>query len=392
MGLVAASCAEANSLGDGRDAGPSIVGFTPPDGGDGGDPFDAGETTLMCASNKCMGTFTTCPGSAFLCDTDLANDLNNCGRCGFTCSTNDPYNVVKFTCSEGKCVSAGCGLNPLGLQLADCDGFLDNGCEVTLGESPDNCGACGDKCAQGENCIFDYSTYTGHCGCAPPLLDCSNGARCTDPRNDDANCGACGNVCRPPAGKTAPPKSHFGCSKSECGHLKCDEAAPFYRFADCNKDLESGPTSDGCEVDILAPNDDHCGACNNKCKDGQHCFFDRMSGPICECPTGQRFCEERGTCIDTSSDPKNCGGCNVVCPGPTNPAVQHGGPTCRSGQCGIECEEGFADCNGDINDGCEVELRVDPKNCGGCGVICDGVALQPCVGGKCAVEPCGGPR
>lgn len=395
VALAAAACAESNSLGDGRDAEappPNTGGFTTPDaGGDAGtDLSEAGPTTLMCASNKCTGTFATCPNSANLCDTDLANDVNNCGRCGFACG--DGVSGLKFNCSEGTCQPAGCGFNAVGVPLGDCDGFLDNGCEITLGTTTEHCAACGDKCAPGVACIFDNKTYRGTCGCAAPLLDCSGGAKCTDPRIDDANCGTCGTVCEPPEGLTAPPHSHYGCGNSECGKLKCDQAPPYYNFTDCNNDIKLGAASDGCEVDLARPDNDNCGACNNKCKDGQQCFFDQMRGPICECPAGTRFCSEQSTCIDTSADPNNCGGCSLACPTPAEPVLFHATATCRSGQCGTECQEGWADCNGDMRDGCEVDLSKDPDHCGECGVSCDHSILQPCVGGKCAVEPCGGPK
>jgi hypothetical protein len=50
--------------------------------------------------------------------------------------------------------------------------------------------------------------------------------------------------------------------------------------------------------------------------------------------------------------------------------------------------EGRADCNGNLEDSCEVKIDSDPYNCGACGVVCDAVAGQACVHGRCAVEPC----
>lgn len=62
-----------------------------------------------------------------------------------------------------------------------------------------------------------------------------------------------------------------------------------------------------------------------------------------------------------------------------------GAGMCVAGQCeGGGCMAGFADCNGDPGDGCEVELGTD-ANCGGCGDACSGGAhaTASCSGGAC---------
>jgi hypothetical protein len=50
--------------------------------------------------------------------------------------------------------------------------------------------------------------------------------------------------------------------------------------------------------------------------------------------------------------------------------------------CNGVCNAGFADCNGNRQlDGCEVDTRTDPNNCGSCGTLCG--ASKMCVNGKC---------
>ncbi len=88
----------------------------------------------------------------------------------------------------------------------------------------------------------------------------------------------------------------------------------------------------------------NCGACGNGCGGGACCF---------------------GTCIDTSSDPNNCGGCQVVCPQ---------GTTCSNGTC--SCPSGTTSCNGAC-----VDVSSDPSNCGDCGKVCPSGAV--CTGGTC---------
>jgi hypothetical protein len=55
------------------------------------------------------------------------------------------------------------------------------------------------------------------------------------------------------------------------------------------------------------------------------------------------------------------------------------------------CSATSADCDGDLTNGCEVNIGADPTNCGACGSICvfDNAAAV-CVGGSCAIESCSG--
>jgi hypothetical protein len=61
--------------------------------------------------------------------------------------------------------------------------------------------------------------------------------------------------------------------------------------------------------------------------------------------------------------------------------------TCQS-DCSIVCNPGFADCNGDVTDGCEASLN-DPSTCGTCDNDCVGCNGQDavCNGGTCGGTP-----
>ncbi len=62
-----------------------------------------------------------------------------------------------------------------------------------------------------------------------------------------------------------------------------------------------------------------------------------------------------------------------------------GAGTCVDGECINEgCPDGFADCNGDMNDGCEVALGTD-SDCAGCGDSCAAGehATGSCSAGEC---------
>jgi alpha-tubulin suppressor-like RCC1 family protein len=79
-----------------------------------------------------------------------------------------------------------------------------------------------------------------------------------------------------------------------------------------------------------------------------------------------------GACVDTSSDPNNCGTCGNVC---TTSDPNATGASCDGGgQCQPNCNAPFVAC-GTV---C-VNEQTDPNNCGGCGQVCSG----SCVAGTC---------
>ncbi|MBN9160130.1 MAG: hypothetical protein BGO98_34625 [Myxococcales bacterium 68-20] len=340
-------------------------------------PDSTFELTSYCPSSQCSTGLTTCPNSRFPCDVDLRSDSRNCGSCGFTCPS--AANGAVFECAEGKCQMT-CTNSPPRL---DCNGIVDDGCEVTA-DTNENCGQCGATCTDPESpCLTRKGLQ--RCGCPTPEIACKTGIgfACVDATGDDANCGACGNVCDPTnGGAPSYANAYYGCRGSSCGHLKCE---PFW--ADCNANAKT----DGCETFLLS--DQNCGGCGNTCPAGMGCYLNIKSFQIeCMCPPGKTLCEIvpgfAATCVDITSDPQNCGGCGVTCSGSDSPSHDYMFPSCRSGSCETRCEMGRADCNGNDEDGCEIDTNSDPRNCGACGHACDEVVGQACIGGRCAVEPC----
>jgi hypothetical protein len=133
-----------------------------------------------------------------------------------------------------------------------------------------------------------------------------------------------------------------------------------------------------------------CDGCSGKpdgapCDDGNSCTADDkcinavcVGTPIANCcPQGQTLC---GTiCINTTSDPNNCGQCGNVCSQGPNATAG-----CVNSACTLSCFSGFANCDGNTSNGCEIHLSTDVLNCGGCGNVCPpGPHGALCSGGSC---------
>jgi hypothetical protein len=78
-------------------------------------------------------------------------------------------------------------------------------------------------------------------------------------------------------------------------------------------------------------------------------------------------------CAETYHDVDNCGVCGTVCP--EYNATER---KCVNGKCSNPCISGYYDCNKNIADGCESDLK-DKENCGSCGHSCE----LGCMNGQC---------
>jgi hypothetical protein len=310
-------------------------------------------TGLSCCNNQCVDTKTT---------------VEHCGSCGNFCS--DQTNSTSV-CTAGQCaVSCTPG-------YADCDLLIGNGCEVDTADDPQNCSACG------KVCLFanaDPGCSMGACTiamCNPSFADCNNKIDdgCEANLGTDAeNCTMCGKAC------FTLPNSTAQCLAGDCSLGPCITG-----FDDCNLD-----PVDGCEINLL--NDvTHCGSCATVCQPLPH-TTSACNGGACGvgvCDAGYADCDLSvwsgcETVLDT--DVNNCSMCGKQCA-----LVPHGFPKCEGGACAIGgCDAGYADCNGNPADGCEVNLANDAANCGACTNACSMVANgKPiCSGFACGLGTC----
>lgn len=77
--------------------------------------------------------------------------------------------------------------------------------------------------------------------------------------------------------------------------------------------------------------------------------------------------------FDRDTDLENCGVCGRACV-----SGDRGTPACRAGACAVDCDPGFADCDGDLTNGCEASLSA-ASTCGRCDRDCTTGAAPLCL-------------
>ena len=292
--------------------------------------------------------------------TQLSTDNNNCGSCG---------NVCNFSNASSSCISGICSLN-CNAGFANCDNIKTNGCEVNITNNVFNCGGCGVACATfpnstGPSCV---GSACGIGGCNTGFANCdnitSNGCE-VNLTNNVNNCGSCGNIC-------SFANASANCISSTCGIGSCNAG-----FANCD-----GLSSNGCEINTTN-NVNNCGSCGIACPTGPNVAFVSCNASTCgiTCNAGYANCDglnSNGCEINLTNNVNNCGSCGLVCfTGPNVSAV-----SCNASTCGIAaCNAGFANCDGNLANGCEINTNTNHNNCGSCGHVCSGV--QTCTGGVC---------
>lgn len=284
------------------------------------------------------------------------------------------------TCSSGICWNQSC-------CTPDPDDVTCNG---ACGSQTNNCGQpvdCGSCCAEsGASCGGDGDCCQGYCifgVCQDDLLTLDDSCDTDDHCDTGACCTVCVDLNNDSDNCGSCEYACFGdnatmyCAGGTCQIDSCDSG-----FADCDND----PTN-GCETNI--DNDgNNCGTCNNACSganatmycDGGECAIDYCDGGYADCDNDPR----NGCEVDLNNDGNNCGGCNNVCIGDN--ATMY----CDGGTCGVNfCDGGYDDCDRDPSNGCEVNLNNDSQNCGSCGNVCALLnATATCVGGQCQVDTC----
>ncbi len=101
------------------------------------------------------------------------------------------------------------------------------------------------------------------------------------------------------------------------------------------------------------------------------------------CNAGFADCDgnaANGCEVSLGSNVSHCGACNNRCPS------DGGAPGCVAGGCTLTCSAGRGDCDGSSANGCETNTASNNSHCGVCGRVCG--AGQTCSSGVCAATTC----
>ena len=320
-----------------------------------------GDLTNVCVKSVCNGV-----------SINLYTDNDNCGTCGYTCSSKGEG----YTCVNGMCVSA------------DKSKVLCKGEFINPENDPRYCGAKGD-CSDTDRTSMDYKGMV--CEGATPL--CSNGrcanacvggqivceGRCVDPQTDMNFCGATGNCKDENAGEKCT-DGRF-CSGALCA-TSCQEG--LFLCDDKCVDGTSNPYYCGVTSDCTEANN------GTKCEDTQVCVSGKCEYNSCKEPETLCSTTAGNRCINIQSDDAdNCGSCGYKCS--EHPVANATANGCAKGVCQYICinnTENVGSDNTAANIRC-VDTSTDVNNCGEKGKQCD--PGQVCVNSKCVQNSCTNP-
>src|SRR5579871_3660204 len=287
-----------------------------------------------------------------------------------TCS---PQCAPGYQCQSGVCVPGG------GIDMAVPDGG-GNCTPACAGLTPfcnggGHCVGCtmDAQCPNGHYCkVVSATSATCVIGCMSDdrcgggTGKCCNGG-CADTATDPANCGQCAKAC-------SAANQQSTCAGGQCQPGACDAG-----WGDCD-----GNPANGCEANLhIDPN--NCTACgmkcafphaNSSCADG--CYISACVFGFDNCDNDMN--DANGCETSVLTDANNCGACGQLCKGLPNATAN-----CAAGNCVLGmCNMGFADCDMNPMNGCEVNFLSDPKNCGACGNVCP-MNLPGCTMGACSL-------
>ncbi len=283
----------------------------------------------------------------------------------------------------------------------DADGFGDNSntliaCQQPLGyvASGGDCNDANLNIRPGANEICN-NTIDDDCdgqvdeGCCPEGTDfCFS--ECVDLLTSLTNCGSCGNICSYPNAITA-------CNAGVCQLVGCQSGwsnADGNPLNGCEFDLSTPITSDaGPDQTVFCSTSTSLAANIAAPAIGAWSIISGIGGTIAApSSASSSFSGQVGNTyvlrwsvnngVNTVSD-------DVQISFNTCPAVPNGTNTCVNGVCVLTCSSNFANCDGNSANGCEVDLRTSVLNCGACGQTGTFPNAQAaCVNGLLTIATC----
>jgi len=301
-------------------------------------------STCMSSACVCTAPYIDCSGDGAGCGT-RGDTTSNCRTCGTTCSDGNG-------CTDDSCsFSSGCVFTN---NTASCND--SNACTSGDRCSGGSCSGTAITCSDGNVCTNDSCNPATGCVFTNNTIACNDGSACT--MGDQCSGGTCsgtmitcmdGNVC---TNDSCNPAS--GCvftnNTAACNDGDMCTMADRCSGGSCSGTAISCGDGNPCTDDSCNPGTG-CVNTNNTdpCNDGNACTTsDQCSGGSCS-----------GTAVTCSVSGASCVGGSCRCGGA-------GGDVCTSGECcGSSC----------------VDTDSDPMNCGGCGNACG--LNERCGSGVC---------
>lgn len=257
-----------------------------------------------------------------------------------------------------------------------CDADPANGCETNTQTSNDHCGGCNIPCdpVNGSGQCVNGQCELADCDAYFASCDMNPANGCETPLLSDVN--NCGG-CGLSCMKA---NTDSFCNGGNCNIIGCQN-----NHADCNLSA-----ADGCETN-LANDMSHCGGCNLACdlpNAAESCVPSAVTGlGVCQlgaCNTGFANCNLNpadGCEINTTNDVNNCGQCFQGC------NFANASASCVNSGCQMgACNANHADCDNSPLTGCEVNLQTNTNNCGACDNNCVNVIPNSVV--SCSAFTC----
>jgi hypothetical protein len=158
--------------------------------------------------------------------------------------------------------------------------------------------------------------------------------------------------------------------------VKAGEITQLGELAFCDAEQRNAEQLDAARHDLQIITDAHCAPqsaapeCVDNDKDGV---------------TAARDCDDNNEHIRPGA-PEKCDGIDNNCSGKIDDLgtvwIENGEGICQNGAIAVKsCNRGFADCDENPDNGCEIDIMNDNDHCGGCGNVCP--SLEICVAGIC---------
>ncbi len=381
------------------------------------DTAPAGSCSVVNALGSCPGTWACSPdgegGAKLACEGASASD-ESCNNVDDDCDgqTDEPWRVGLFTYGDAHC----------GVCGNSCDGLFDHGVGACDGTTqPPHCAVA--SCDQGYvlgpdgDCVL---IPVDPCGACQSDADCAVDVACVDVPKASGVPGA--KVCALPCGAGC--ASGFACSETSAGKRclpQADVCSCTAKTLGAKRACVTGNAFGGCggvqscaeagwsACSAKIPAEDTCNGFDDDC-DGKT-DEETVSGTACAVTNAAGSCKGVQVCLGAAGltcdaktpatdvcngldddcdgqvdqgaldpatglylSPQHCGGCDQPCPGNPGPHAQTvcvakaGKPTC-----GVSCDGGWVDTDGQAFNGCECQLQGDDDVPDGKDANCDGI-------------------